>query len=172
MKLAADALHNASSAMTSLHCQVGHRRNIHVHLRSLGRTEGTIEAITLRRRDGGSLSRNTSESNTASETTEQAVTPQSNLTNPASSQEFPRASVLESRLSTSSGLHFLFFPFRPTLSKATGSFLWESFFFSKKNFVVIRLLSFSFHCNGSIHGFFPRPLRHEQRKKPNCVCQR
>ena len=90
--------------MTSLHCSVEHRRNTHVRLRSPGRTEGivsswtgehliTIEAITLRRHDGDTLSSKTSESNTASETTEQAFTPQSNLTDPASLQELPMTSV-------------------------------------------------------------------------------
>ena len=98
VKPEADALHNVSSVMTSLHCSVEHRRNTHVRLRSPSRTEGivsswrgehliTIEAISLRRHDGGSLSSKTSESNTASETTEQAFTPQSNLTNPASLQD-------------------------------------------------------------------------------------
>ena len=184
VKPEADALHNVSSAMTSLHCSVEHRRNTHVRLRSPGRTEGivsswtgehliTIEAITLRRHDGGSLSSKTSENNTASETTQQAFTPQSNLTNPASLQELPMTSVqfmprvssLHGRQLDPSG-HVAparasppLLPFRPTrrtqLAFATGSFFGNLFFFyKKKNFVVIRLLSSSFHCNGSIHVSF------------------
>ena len=182
VKPEADALHNVSSAMTSLHSSVEHRRNTHVNLRSPGRTENmvsswrgehliTCEAITLRRHDGGSLSSKTSENNTASETTQQAFTPQSNLTNPASLQELPTASVqYMPRVSSlhlfANGirqarwrpheLHLLFFRFvrRGGLSWRQPRGLLSQIFLEKKNFVVIRLLSFSFHCNCSIHVSF------------------
>ena len=135
-----------SSAMTSLHCSVEHRRNIHVHLQSPGRTESivsswrsehpvTIEAVTLRRHDGDTLSSKTSESNTASETSAHAFTPQSKLTNPASlpsrlRQWDPTGQVAPARASPP------LLPFRPTrrtqLALATGSFLCFFFFFFLK----------------------------------------
>ena len=193
VKPEADALHNVLSAMTSLHCSVEHRRNTHDRLRSPSRTEGVVSSWRGEHLDHHrslhtatptkvAVSQATRpRGNTASETTEQAFTPQSKLTNPAALQEFPLASVqFMPRVSSlhvfengirqarwrPHGLHLLFFR-----SVRRGGLRWRlprglfSSNFSVKKKKTSSSSDFCLSpsiCKDIDPCFLPRPLRHEQ----------
>ena len=166
VKPEADALHNVSSAMTSLYYQVEHRRNTHVRLRSPGRTEGivsswrdehltTTEAITLRRHDSDSLSSKTSESNTASETTEQSFTPQRRVSHGI--RPVHASSLVSSRLGQLDSD-------RPGGARTGFTFFSLGFFFFLKKTSSSSDFCLSFHCNGSIFHDGETDVRMQQRR--------